>query len=790
MPANDSTRTKASGRWRRRLGRVLTLLALGGAGWGAWLAAETATGQLEQRLARDSREALAEGGNDWAQVRADGTLVHLGGTAPDEVTRYRALVQAEGALRLGRIVDEMQIAAAEEIAPPAFQIQLLRNGPEVTVIGLVPAGLDRQSVIDGLEQAGAGQVSDLLETADYPIPEHWDQAFSFGLRAARLVPRAKITIEPGHVAIQATADSAEQRDTLQQALTRDAPQGIVLDLEISAPRPVIAPFTLRFVLDEDGARFDACTADTEPAREAILAAGARAGAEGQADCRLGLGAPSAEWGEAAALAIDALGSLGAGSVTVSDAEIALHAPASVEAAHFDEVSALLETALPQPFALTARRAEGDQPEGPAEFTAQVPRPGHVVLRGRIADERMRDTVESFARSRFGIVDSTLQLDPELPGGWTVRAIAALEAMAELERGTIRVGSELIRIEGVSGSQGASDTIAMRLADRLGAGAGYEMAIGYDRRLDPLLGLPSGAECIDQLNTIMRESVIGFEPNRSVIAGDAEPTLDLLAEAMTNCAEFRIEAGGHTDSQGSDSFNARLSQQRAEALLRAMTDHGIDTALMTAHGYGESQPIADNDTEAGREANRRIEFRLLSEEPVRAEPIATPATVTGVTGTAEGAGQPAPDPRITPVPSGAVRQGAQGAASHDLAHAAMVATILVTDLALSPEVTVETIDELEGVAATPAHAATAAVLAVLNQPGDAHRAATGAVLDLLDRAAAIPEDAPLRAATGAVLMILGRSDPAEAAATLGLRAIGGEVPVLTPGPDTPRPLPRP
>ena len=66
--------------------------------------------------------------------------------------------------------------------------------------------------------------------------------------------------------------------------------------------------------------------------------------------------------------------------------------------------------------------------------------------------------------------------------------------------------------------------------------------------------------------------------------------------------------GHTDSQGSENSNAELSRSRAQAVLAAMGEAGIDTARMTARGYGESEPVDSNDTEAGREANRRIEFR--------------------------------------------------------------------------------------------------------------------------------------------------------------------------------------
>jgi OOP family OmpA-OmpF porin len=95
----------------------------------------------------------------------------------------------------------------------------------------------------------------------------------------------------------------------------------------------------------------------------------------------------------------------------------------------------------------------------------------------------------------------------------------------------------------------------------------------------------------------------------------------------------------------------------------MQGAGIDVTNMTSKGFGESQPIESNETEEGREANRRIEFRLLSPHPVRGDTTPTPAAVTGVTGQQEQAPEPAvqmqgpnlpqmqgpqlPDPKATP-----------------------------------------------------------------------------------------------------------------------------------------------
>lgn len=77
----------------------------------------------------------------------------------------------------------------------------------------------------------------------------------------------------------------------------------------------------------------------------------------------------------------------------------------------------------------------------------------------------------------------------------------------------------------------------------------------------------------------------------------------------------MEVAGHTDSQGGEDGNRKLSQARAEAVISALGARKVLTRNLTPKGYGESQPIAENDTDKGREANRRIEFVLLDAKPV-------------------------------------------------------------------------------------------------------------------------------------------------------------------------------
>ena len=110
----------------------------------------------------------------------------------------------------------------------------------------------------------------------------------------------------------------------------------------------------------------------------------------------------------------------------------------------------------------------------------------------------------------------------------------------------------------------------------------------------------------------------------------------LADVLRRCPGIRMEIGGHTDSQGRDESNLALSQARAEAVLLALQGRQVDVSGLVAKGYGETVPIADNETEAGREANRRIEFVPIG-QPAPAVPGTEDATTPaeGADAAAEG-----------------------------------------------------------------------------------------------------------------------------------------------------------
>ena len=587
---------------------------------------------IEDKSEIGVRSEFDKSGMTWAEVEANGLQVIIAGVAPTEALRFAALSTAGGVVDAARIIDEMQIKAVADIAPPRFSAEILLNDAGLSIIGLIPASTDRADILEqATKNSDSSKITDLIEIADYPTPEGWQDALGFALFSMTKLQRAKISVQAGRVAIDAITDSAKEQSKLEKDLNRAAPPGLRLTLNISAPRPVITPFTLRLVKDERSAHFDSCSANTEKARQRILNAAHRAGLQGRSICILGMGSPSPKWGIAVEQGIDAITKLGTGSITFSDTDVTIVAGVGTTQVSFDRIIGELENNLPAVFALYAKLPETeDSSLGPQEFIATLSPEGLVQLRGRLANENMRNLTESYARATFGTsnVYMAARLVSDLPDTWPLRILTGLEALSKLSYGVVTVTPNMVVVSGSAGEQMASTKIASLLAAKLGEAEEFDIKVTYIEKLDPIATLPTPDECEAEIAAIVAISKITFEPGSATINASALGTMDDIAEILRQCGDLKLEVQGHTDSQGREEMNLNLSQARAQSVLNELRARRVLTSTYTAKGYGEINPIADNKEEAGREANRRIEFRLLRPEPAKPEMQTTLETIAG------------------------------------------------------------------------------------------------------------------------------------------------------------------
>jgi outer membrane protein OmpA-like peptidoglycan-associated protein len=126
-------------------------------------------------------------------------------------------------------------------------------------------------------------------------------------------------------------------------------------------------------------------------------------------------------------------------------------------------------------------------------------------------------------------------------------------------------------------------------------------------------VPATAEavgaCQTKVNDLIKGKTINFTSGGSAIAPDSMALVDSVAAELKNCAGTTIEVAGHTDAQGNDGFNQRLSEERANSVVAALVAEGIPTTRLAPKGYGETKPLDTANTPEALAKNRRIEFSV-------------------------------------------------------------------------------------------------------------------------------------------------------------------------------------
>jgi len=120
----------------------------------------------------------------------------------------------------------------------------------------------------------------------------------------------------------------------------------------------------------------------------------------------------------------------------------------------------------------------------------------------------------------------------------------------------------------------------------------------------------GLEKVEVGATVVLENIF-FETNKATLKPESYTQLEQVLKFLNSNPSVRMEISGHTDNTGTLKYNTKLSQSRAEAVVRYLVERGIDASRFDAKGYAFTQPIAPNDTEEGRAKNRRVEFKILS-----------------------------------------------------------------------------------------------------------------------------------------------------------------------------------
>ena len=233
-------------------------------------------------------------------------------------------------------------------------------------------------------------------------------------------------------------------------------------------------------------------------------------------------------------------------------------------------------------------------ERPHRFTVDTA-DNAVLLTGEVPNLETHDRILQAAGEQFDVIENELSISNEVAGpnyGWAVNQ--AISAASHLSSGTASWSGEALSVQGTA----LPDAVAS-VREQFGSIGDASLQGNFD-----VQSLRDTDSCNSEFNDLLTSASVRFRTGSAEIDTGNEELLERLAGLAAICPG-NLTIAGHTDSQGDANMNEALSRARAASVRDALATLGVDASRMSAVGFGESQPIADNSTAEGRARNRRI-----------------------------------------------------------------------------------------------------------------------------------------------------------------------------------------
>lgn len=582
----------------------------------------------ERMLKQRAGNGLAALGIDWARLEADGLQLELHGHAPDMFARELAIETTQATVPIARVTSY----ATATLAPPEHRepvrVELLRDTRGITLTGQTASRTMRTQLNAALRRDGSDlTVHDLTGIQAATPPAGWGPEITVSSLAASSLPNAYVVMEPGRVIVEGDVENEEARERLTNALLERGGGRIAIVLRLDLPAEVVVPFAFSAYKDAGGGIWlERCVARSAEEQALLRESLRRVGMQvEQRACPVGLGGPGGDWIKAINAGLASLAALPAGRFDLEYRAARLTALPPSTPADFDAIETAFRTSLPEGF-----EGQGHlRAEDVATLTG-IGRERHwlrlhrgkdgVILTGQVSTDDSKSTIETYAAALYGGAEVRTGLTvtgKPPPAGWQTTAISMLDHLQQVSSGSVEMAGFSLRFEGVTDTaEHARDLHRSIVANVQEYEVSTKLGVDLPGRF-ARIPLP-GARCADELGRLIHDKPVDFDTGSAVITADTAGVLKELAAVLSRCADDPIEIGGHTDSQGSEDLNVRISQARAESVRTALIERGVPMAKLRARGYGESEPIADNATEEGRARNRRIEFRPAETSPDEVE----------------------------------------------------------------------------------------------------------------------------------------------------------------------------
>ncbi len=524
-------------------------------------------------------------------ISLDGSTLSVAGDAAT-LDGYNAelarLAEPPSALAIGEIALNPPI-----VSPYTWAAGSTGNG--ITLSGFVPDDAIRGAITDAAESLGT--VTDTMEIG-FGAPDGFAEAAIALLAQMDGLDNASASITDRDLTLAGEAvDSAAYNAA--NTFLGSLPAGFDSLSGRIAP-PIADPFVTSLAKDADGYTLSGVLPD-ETARAVILDAVGTSATDTSTVARGA--AEGVEVGDVFSSIAAILGDMIDGTATLTAGDLVVRGTA----ASFSGASQA-ESAL-QALASDALSVEAEIVPGPATpftFSAQASEES-LSLQGFIPNEDARDTILASLNqllTNHAVTDDLVVADGA-PDGFLAMVQAGLGGLARLADGSFEISDTNATLSG-----GAFyESLADRIAASVSSAGPSAFSVATDIGLAPPPPPIDAEACQARFGALLAANTIRFETGSASIDRRSDGLLDRLVRTLQSCPDASVVIGGHTDSQGDSIPNMRLSQARAMAVRDYVVDAGISERRLLAVGFGESEPIADNESDAGRALNRRIEFNV-------------------------------------------------------------------------------------------------------------------------------------------------------------------------------------
>lgn len=479
------------------------------------------------------------------------------------------------------------------------------DGKSVNLVGYVPNEVVHNTLVSAARATLPGiPITDTVVIASGD-PPGFAEAASFAIAALDRMSEGGVTLDGLKLDVAGTARSVDDYESLLQSLSGGLPAGVTIVSAAVAPA-VASSYGWQGERTDDSVILSgyvpaASDRDEIEADVRILFAGAKIDDR----IRVAAGEPRMDWLGAIKFALGQLARLGRGKVEIGDKSYSIEGEA-ISAEAYGAIRDTNDRTLPASLELT--RADVSAPRvSPFRFYAER-RGAGIAMSGYVPDEATRSAVYDAAHRKFGSVEISgdLAFASGAPAGFLDAVTLALQVLSRLAGGHVEVLDQAVSVSGLVYQAAAVDDIADTLSAGLPEGFSGD-ATGVEARQDDQT--VSASDCRDLLQGVLKTGKIAFEGTQAEISGDSSGVLDRVSAAIARCPETDIEVGAHSDSEGSASRNRDRTQARADAIVDYLVAAGIKRERLAAVGYGEKNPVGDNNTSTGRAANQRIEFSV-------------------------------------------------------------------------------------------------------------------------------------------------------------------------------------